>query len=81
MSERKIIEKNIRRYFKEHKNGRVAVLPFRNLSGMVSDVLKEEFDIQEQFIVDNNAYDMEHIYPIDSMPEGYESCTFIIAAN
>lgn len=80
MSERKIIEKNIRRYFKEHKNGRVAVLPFRNLSGMVSDVLKEEFDIQEQFIVDNNAYDMEHIYPMDRMPEGYESCTFLMAA-
>lgn len=80
MNEKEIIEKNIRRHFKSNSSNQVAVLPFRNLSGMVSDILKEEFDIQVRFIVDNNVYDMEQIYPMDRMPEGYGECTFLLAA-
>ncbi len=80
MNEKKIIQKNLQKYFHVNENRKVVILPLRNLSGLVRDILKEEYDIQEQFVVDNYAYDMKHIYPIDRMPEGYGECTFLIAA-
>lgn len=80
MNEKEIIIKNLHRYFEAHENRRVVVLPFRNMSGMVSDLLKAEYDIQEQFIVDNHVYDMEHIYPMNNMPDYYRECVFFLAA-
>lgn len=80
MNEKQIITKNIHHYFEANKNKKIVILPFRNLSGLVSGILKDEYNIQEQFLVDNNAYDMKHIYPIDQMPEGYGECTFMLAA-
>lgn len=80
MNEKEIIETNLRNYFEKNRNKKVVVLPLRNLSGTVSDILREEFDIQEQFIVDNNAYDMRHVYPMNQMPESYKECTFFLAA-
>lgn len=80
MSEKEIIEKNLRRYFETHENRRVVVLPFRNMSEMVGNLLKAEYGIQEQFIVDNNVYDMEHIFPMNNMPDHYKECTFFLAA-
>ncbi|MBD5486926.1 MAG: sulfotransferase domain-containing protein [Lachnospiraceae bacterium] len=81
MNEKIIIEKNIRRFFQTNVNRKIAVLPFRDLSGLVNDVLKEEFNVEIEFIVDNNAYDMKYIYPMDRMPEGYEECSFFLAAT
>lgn len=80
MNEKQIITKNIHNYFKVHNNRKIVILPYRNLSGMVSGILNDEYNIQEQFLVDNNAYDMQHIFPINQMPEGYKECTFMLAA-
>lgn len=80
MNEKEIIERNLSRYFELNGNKRVVVLPLRNLSGMVSDILYEKFGVREQFIVDNNAYDMKHIYPMNQMPAIYKECTFFLAA-
>lgn len=81
MNEKRIIANNIHAYFKENENRNIVILPLRNLSGLVSDILNDEYHIQEQFIIDNNGYDMKHIYPIDQMPEGYKECTFMLAAT
>lgn len=80
MNEKEIIRKNIRHYFNGKNNKRVVILPLRNLSSVVKEILKKEYDIEEQFLVDNYAYDMKHIYPMEQMPEGYTDCTFFIAA-
>lgn len=80
MNEKRIICNNLKKYFKLNGNRKVVILPYRNLSGMVSDILNEEYGIREQFLVDSYAYDMEHIYPLEQMPEGYEECTFMLAA-
>lgn len=80
MNEKEIVRKNIRQYFERHDNKKIVVMPLRNLSGMVTDILHEEYKIQEQFLVDNYTFDMTHIYPIDNMPQGYEECAFFIAA-
>lgn len=80
MSEKEIIGNNLRKFFEEGGNKKVVILPLRNLSGMVKDILKDEYNLQEQFLIDNYAYDMEHIYPIDRMPEGYQDCCFLLAA-
>lgn len=80
MSEKEIIRKNIRIFFKENSNKKVVILPLRNLSGMVKDILMEEYHIQEQFLIDNYTYDMKHIYPMNQMPEGYQDCYFLLAA-
>ncbi len=79
MNEKELIKKNICRCFKANENRKVVILPLRNLSGMVRDILSEEFGLKEQFLVDNYAYDMKHIYPVDQMPEGYEDCLFFLA--
>lgn len=80
MNEKDIIRKNLGKYFAGNQNKKVVILPLRNLSGVVKDILKEEYNVEEQFLVDNHAYDMKHIYPIEKMPEGYRECTFFIAA-
>ncbi len=80
MNERQIITNNIYKYFETNKNKKIVILPYRNLSGVVSDILNDEYGIREQFIVDNYACDMEHIYPMNRMPDGYEECTFMLAA-
>ncbi|MCM1266516.1 MAG: sulfotransferase domain-containing protein [Bacteroidales bacterium] len=80
MNEREIISKNIQQYFMKNDNKKIVILPIRNLSGMVRDILSEKYNIQEQFLVDNYAYDMKHIYPIDRMPDGYKECTYMLAA-
>lgn len=80
MNEKIIIEKNIRSYFDKNDNKKVVILPLRNLSGIVSDILKDEYGIKEQFLIDNYTYDMKNIYPMDRMPEGYGDCSFFIAA-
>ncbi|MCX4338497.1 MAG: sulfotransferase domain-containing protein [Lachnospiraceae bacterium] len=80
MNEKKIIQKNLQNFFCNNNNKKVVILPLRNLSGLVRDILNDEYSIQEQFLVDNYAYDMKHIYPMDCMPDGYENCTFLLAA-
>lgn len=80
MNEKYIIEKNLRNYFQKNGNEKIVILPLRNLSGIVEEILQEKFDIQAQFLVDNYTYDMKHIYPLSQMPEGYEECTFFLAA-
>lgn len=80
MNEKNIIIKNLEDYFGANANNKIVILPLRNLSGMVSDILNEKYGIQERFLVDNYAYDMKHIYPMEQMPEGYEECTFMLAA-
>lgn len=80
MNDKEIIQKNMRNYFAGNENGKIVILPFRTLSGLVSDILDREFHIQEAFIIDNNVYDMEHVYPMNQMPSGYEECTFFLAA-
>lgn len=78
--EKELIHRNLKRYFKQHGKGKVVILPLRNLSSMVSDILKNEFDMQEQFIVDNITYDKKHVFPMNQMPDGYQDCTFLLAA-
>ena len=80
MNEKKIIENNLQNYFRTNENRKIVILPLRNLSGLVRNILNEEYDVQEQFLVDNYAYDMKHIYPIDQMPSVYKECTFMLAA-
>lgn len=80
MSEKELIQKNIRNYFKESGNKKIVILPFWDFANTAREILKEEYGIQEQFLVDSYAYDMEHVYPADRMPEGYEECTFFLTA-
>ncbi|MCM1266515.1 MAG: sulfotransferase domain-containing protein [Bacteroidales bacterium] len=80
MNEKVIIRKNLQKYFMKNDNKKIVILPLRNLSGMVKDILSEEYGIQEQFLIDNYSYDMRHIYPMNKMPEGYEDCTFMLVA-
>lgn len=80
MNEKEIIRKNVKNYFEKSNNKKIVVLPLRNLSGVVTAILKEEYSLQEQFLVDNYTYDMEHSYPMDKMPSGYQECAFFIAA-
>lgn len=80
MNEKEIIRKNIKKYFDKNDNKKIVVLPLRNLSGVVTDILREEYEIREQFLVDNYTYDMTHTYPMDRMPKEYQECAFFIAA-
>lgn len=80
MSEKELIAKNIHNYFKENGNKKIVILPFWDFANTAREILKEEYGIQEQFLVDSYAYDMEHVYPADHMPEGYEECTFFLTA-
>lgn len=79
MSEKELIAKNIRNYFKNHENKKIVILPLRDLSGIVRDILREEYGLCEQFLVDNYAFDLEHIFPMDRMPENYKECVFFLA--
>lgn len=79
MSEKELIKRNIRNYFNKGTNRKIVILPLRDLSGIVKDVLKEEYNLREQFLVDNNAFDMEHIFPMNRMPEGFKECVFFLA--
>lgn len=78
--ERDVIKKNLQRYFEKNENKKVVILPLRNRSDMVKGILQDEYGIKEQFIVDNFAYDMKHIFPVDRMPDRYKECVFLIAA-
>lgn len=40
MSEKELIAKNIRNYFKNHENKKIVILPLRDLSGIVRDILR-----------------------------------------
>lgn len=80
MDEKDIMVRNLNRYFEQNGRKKVAILPLRDLSGMVSDILTNEFDMREEFIVDNFIYDKKHIYPMDQMPDEYLECTFLLAA-
>lgn len=80
MRERDLIKKNLQGYFEKNENKKIVILPLRNRSDMVKEILQDEYGIKEQFIVDNFAYDMKHIYPIDRMPDSYKDCVFLMAA-
>ena len=80
MRERDIIKKNLQGYFEKNENKKVVILPVRNRSDMVKEILQDEYGIKEQFIVDNFMYDMKHIYPVDRMPDSYKECAFLMAA-
>ncbi|MCM1266517.1 MAG: sulfotransferase domain-containing protein [Bacteroidales bacterium] len=80
MSEKELIAKNIRKYFKENENEKIVILPFWDFANTAREILQTEYGIQEQFMIDSYAYDLKHIYPVDRMPEGYEECTFFLTA-
>lgn len=83
MNENEIIRKNLKKFFDEENNRKrkIAILPLRQLSGVVRNILDSEYGISEQFVVDNYAYDMKNIYPIDLMPREYKECVFLLAAS
>lgn len=44
-------------------------MPYGRNGRMAKDILNNEFDLQEEFLLDNYAYDMEKIFPINKMPK------------
>lgn len=76
---KELIAKNIKSYVNSNENKNIVILPLRDFSGIVRDILREEYGLCEQFLVDNYAYDMDHVFPMDRMPENYRECVFFLA--
>lgn len=72
--------KRIQEYIAAGKDHFV-IIPFGGRGREIKSILNNQLGIQEQFCVDNYHYDMQHVFPLDNMPEGYKDCLFLITAE
>lgn len=61
------IRRTIKELINNEKN--IVIVPYGRNGRMAKDILNNEFDLQEEFLLDNYVYDMEKIFPINKMPK------------